>query len=204
MTITFRRVLQLSDFESVKALADIECEVPAPVTESTGSYVISSELVSSPQIKDYNEFDDDSEQIENKSESSIEDSFEQIAIQPSKTTLPTVVRDFDESDHTDGSTKSLPRVVQQIIPETVEPEIAFKRGHTIAKQADCEKLKLMAEKEVTVDFIPMIDTIETDAKAGTVKIKVNLSGNEQIGGDIYQYYSSKLDNLPFEAVIQQR
>ena len=98
----------------------------------------------------------------------------------------------------------MPQVAQKIRPVKIEPEIVFKRGYTITKQAECEMLKLMAKKEVTVDFIPMIDTIETDAKAGTVKIKVNLSGNDQIGGDIYQYYSSKLDNLPSEAIIEQR
>ena len=99
---------------SIKALVDIE-SVPA-ITPSTDSYIISSEMISSGPIRDYNEFDDDSEKIVDQQS---DDSFEEIATQPNTRALPAITRDTASGS---SSTHSI--------------TTKFVRGHTFTKQSE--------------------------------------------------------------------
>ena len=68
-----------------------------------------------------------------------------------------------------------------------------------------KQLKAMIAEEVTLDFIPMIESIETDSKKGTISLKVNLSGDETISADVHQWYTTKMKSgLPSDALIEKR
>jgi len=176
-----RRVLQLCDLNSIKSLVDIE-SVPV-ATPSTAEYLISSEMISSGQIRDYNEFDDDSEKIVDHQS---DDSFEKIATQPNATALTSILRDTTSSSSNQSVTTK------------------FVRGLHFTKQSECQQLKSMVTKEMTLDFIPIIESIVTDTKKGTVSLKVNLSGDETISGDVHQWYTTKMKSgLPIDALVEK-
>ena len=153
-------------------------------TPSTAEYLISSEMISSGQIRDYNEFDDDSEKIVDHQS---DDSFEKIATQPNATALTSITRDTTSSSSNQSVTTK------------------FVRGLHFTKQSECQQLKSMVTKEMTLDFIPMIESIVTDTKKGTVSLKVNLSGDETISGDVHQWYTTKMKSgLPIDALVEKR
>ena len=149
------------------------------------------------QIRDYNEFDDDSEQIEkNPTEDpandsdSIDESFEEIPTTAMKSL--SIAPEVQQPDLIELS----PRKTEE---NSRKPRI-FKRGKELAKQNESGQLAKMTSEELTLDFVPILNSIETDAKKGTIKLKVNLSADDAINLEISQFYS----DIPPEAYISQR
>ena len=134
----------------MKALSNIEENQESVPSQE---FIVTSTLSeqNSPQIRDYNEFDDDSEQIE---QNPTEDP-------------------ANDSDCIDESFEEIPTTAMKslsIAPEVTKPDLIelnpkqkriFERGNTLAKQNESAQLKKMANEELTLDFVPILNSIET-------------------------------------------
>ena len=134
----------------MKALSNIEENQESVPSQE---FIVTSTLSeqNSPQIRDYNEFDDDSEQIE---QNPTEDP-------------------GNDSDCIDESFEEIPTTAMKslsIAPEVTKPDLIelnpkqkriFERGNTLAKQNESFQLKKMANEELTLDFVPILNSIET-------------------------------------------
>ena len=137
--------------DSVKALSIIEeNQESAPSQEFIVTSTLSEQFSPQNQVRDYNEFDDDSEQIE---KSPIEDpANDSDCIDESFEEIPTTAM------------KSLSITQEDSRPDLIDlnpskPRI-FERGNTLAKQNESDQLKKMATMELTLDFVPILNSID--------------------------------------------